>query len=929
MINKIDPVPSYASKLFNTAKEARTQSKIPHGFSLNNQKNQAFEAVTKKITGLKNLHNQGCSSVQIEILSNQLAFLFMVANMMLRQGSNFHSDDGFELLVKQFLLNYNQLNKIDEQVSEKEILEFSKQIIVLNTHQHKGQFIKSAGRALFSPGALAYTNKTAYFSGADDYTSFTKRAGQLLDELVKLDNDLGQSSKKKASICLSPTIKLINRSLYKLMHTSQVSKESIKFALLNFSNKLYAGKVEAEIIPDLEENVATLITAYEYAAKVEAEITSELAENVATLITADDKEVLPPYQHSFGLLPLEKFLALIISAVKNRANLNGILANKEEIFKQFMRLSSIEADATCSSLILDFFRNLYSALNIKVDASSFNITDEKEIAEFKNLRKNSLSKFGKFAESWFETIRDSSSLFETLEDNLAKANGITENQHEEVDQILYRVINKLCYRLFKDTPAVELISQLIKVRFDEEKFKAKLHEILENNNLDEFKQQLNEIKSKPFLKHVTSDVQDKIIKFMGFSTNNEAVIDKLEFIWPIKLALANQDINKLLEIQELAAKKGIMLQLKEWAIFLDEIRLPYSLKEDEIIRLDAISSSNTNILPESLQIYIRKKLSQVKGISTTQRQAYLHDHEELLRRFDGLDDDEKLQNQEFTAADAIFVRSNKMFEYICRTPLEKLAKLQTEVSRDISVISGDKFGRVMVEGLLPGSYVFEVNYPRGNKYDQAQIKIAPEEQKVFSLIFPLINQAFFADLITSHGDTEKLINKIDELPCFKGFSEISKVYCASMPSTLLNRADCKELFVDTTSDTYKYKIKLSINSEVLEEAKKVLIENDVRASIANKHGNKEKKFADFKLGDPEFDALLKALDIRAGEVVLEGEFIDYEVPVSHLKLLPNFKAGELEARLFTLKVDINQYVHTELKSSSKLGTNIGLVPVLV
>ncbi|MFN7094236.1 MAG: hypothetical protein ACK4M7_02630, partial [Burkholderiales bacterium] len=118
-------------------------------------------------------------------------------------------------------------------------------------------------------------------------------------------------------------------------------------------------------------------------------------------------------------------------------------------------------------------------------------------------------------------------------------------------------------------------------------------------------------------------------------------------------------------------------------------------------------------------------------------------------------------------------------------------------------------------------------------------------------------------------------------------------------------------------------------SEVLEEAKKVLIENDVRPSIANKHGNEEKKFADFKLGDPEFDALFKALDISAGEVVLEGEFIDYEVPVSHLKLLPNFKAGELEARLFTLKVDINQHVHTELKSSSKLGTNIGLVPVLV
>ncbi|MFN7095736.1 MAG: hypothetical protein ACK4M7_10265, partial [Burkholderiales bacterium] len=268
MINKIDPAPSYARKLFNTAKEVRTQSKRPHGFSLNSQKNQAFEAVTKKITGLKNLHNQGCSSVQIEILSNQLAFLFMVANMMLRQGSNFHSDDGFELLVKQFLLNYNQLSKIDEQVSEKEILEFSKQIIVLNTHQHKGQFIKSAGRALFSPGALAYTNKTAYFSGADDYTNFTARAERLLDELARLDNKLGQSSKEKSSVCLSPTIKLINRSLYKLMHISQVSKENIKFALLNFSNKLYAGKVETEIIPNLEENLATLLTAYEYAAKV-------------------------------------------------------------------------------------------------------------------------------------------------------------------------------------------------------------------------------------------------------------------------------------------------------------------------------------------------------------------------------------------------------------------------------------------------------------------------------------------------------------------------------------------------------------------------------------------------------------------------------------------------------------------------------------
>ncbi|MFN7095117.1 MAG: hypothetical protein ACK4M7_07115, partial [Burkholderiales bacterium] len=532
-------------------------------------------------------------------------------------------------------------------------------------------------------------------------------------------------------------------------------------------------------------------------AKVEAEITSELAENVAPLITTDDKEVLSPYQHSFGLLPLEEFLAIIITTVKNRANLNGILANKEEIFKQFMRLSSIEADATCSSLILDFFRNLYSALNIKVDASSFNITDEKEIAEFKSLREKSLSKFRRFAESWFETIRDSSSLFETLEDNLAKANGITENQHEEVDQILYQVINELCYRLFKDMPAVELISQLIEVRFNEEKFKAKLQEILENNNLDEFKQQLSE--SKPFLKHVTSDIQGKIIKFLGFSTDNEVVINKLEFIWPIKLALANQDINKLLEIQELAAKKGIMIQLKEWAIFLDEMRLPYSLKEDEIIRLDAISSSNTNILPESLQTYIRKKLTQVKGISTTQKQAYSHDHEELLRRFDGLDDDEKLHKQKFTVADAIFVRSNKMFEYICRTPLEKLAKLQTEVSRDISVISGDKFGRVMVEGLLPGFYVFEVNYPLGNKYDQAQIKIAPGEQKVFSLIFPLINQAFFADLITSHSDTEKLINKINILPCFKEFSEISKVYCASISSTLFNRADCKELFVDTTS----------------------------------------------------------------------------------------------------------------------------------
>jgi hypothetical protein len=504
MTNKIDIAQSYGSKLFNTAKEVRTQSKMLDRSSLDNQKSKAFEAVSEKIVALRKLRENGCPQAKIKILNNQLAFLFMVANMMLRQGSSFRPDDGFELLVKQFMLNYNQLSGIDEEVSEKEILEFSNQIIVLNTHQHKGQYIKSAGRALFSPGVLGYTNKTAYFSGADDYTSFTARAGRLLDELARLDNDLSKNnSRGGASICLPPTKKSINRSLYQLIHNSQASNESIKFALLSFSNKLYAGKVEAEITSDLEKNVATLITNY-------------------------DSKALSPYQHSFSPLPLDKVLAMITSAVKKRDNLSGILAHKNQILEQFIHLSNKEAvEITATGrLFITFLSNLYSALNTEVDAKRFGIISQTESDDFETLRNKTLTTFGKFADSCFKEIKEVvPRLLQEIEKSLAAQNPATENSHQTVEQILFKAVIKVGYSLSESDEDYSLIMGLIQAKSNSEDFEAKLRKIWENDGFAKLESLFKKIHNHSELETIASAIQNTLIEYLGLNYNEEFVIN--------------------------------------------------------------------------------------------------------------------------------------------------------------------------------------------------------------------------------------------------------------------------------------------------------------------------------------------------------------------------------------------------------------------
>ncbi|MFN7094900.1 MAG: hypothetical protein ACK4M7_06015, partial [Burkholderiales bacterium] len=337
-----------------------------------------------------------------------------------------------------------------------------------------------------------------------------------MDELARLDNDLSKSTSSRggSSIYLPPNKTSINRSLYQLIHNSQASNESIKFALLSFSNKLYAGKVETEITSDLEKNVATLITNY-------------------------DSKALSPYQHSFSLLPLEEFLAIIISAVKNRANLNGILANKEEILEQFIHLSIIKDDHTLdSNLILTFLDNLYSALNINIDARRFVNINQADLVDSK--RDKILIAFENFAVECFELVDNDVvfQLIQNIEKSLITQIPATENQQYKLNQILFRALVKVAYSLSESKEYDPLILHLIEAKPNSKSFELELRMIWEmhkSTKLEELFNKIEElriIKGNPQLDAIVSEIQNKLVKYLGLNDTNQAVISLFAQVAP-------------------------------------------------------------------------------------------------------------------------------------------------------------------------------------------------------------------------------------------------------------------------------------------------------------------------------------------------------------------------------------------------------------